>query len=254
MKLDKIRNYNVDLEEVKAQLVELENKSFKSRMDSKIIDRNKSLIGEYKMLKYMNDNIKNIKFIEYQQDYSDIKKDRILAYDEYKQNKNNTYGCDIIIHTEQGKTFYTDLKVLNYKEKYYHEYIKGKIYNGGINEKYGVDNLTFQLYQNANSRKSVVDDNVKGNVTKYGWGNNFYKNTDTLMVLIEPIGMYIMKYKEIVELIQYYKHNTSYEKHYFDRKKEIVLSVPCSDLPFDSDIKYTPMKKLPTVIDTTELR
>lgn len=244
MGLEKIINYNIDLDEVEKQLIELESKIIKTREDYKIIDRNKSLLGEYKILKYMNDKVKNIKFIEYQQDFTDIKNNRILDYEEYKQNKNNTYGCDVIIHTEDKKTFYTDLKILNYREKYYHEDYRGKIYHGNENNKYGVDNLTFQLYQQANSRDSVVNDSIKGNGTKYGWGYNYYKNTDTLIILLEPIGLYVMNYKNIVELMRYYIHNTKYKRHYFNKKREIVISIPCEDLPFNESIKYIPIHKI----------
>lgn len=233
--LHKIQNYELDLELLQNKIQVLEQQKTLSNNDKTLLQKHKSEIGEYKILEYIN-NSTNVKSAIYIRDFTEVKANRILDTNEFIQNKLNTYGCDLIVTMQDNTSYFVDLKVLTHIK--YINSDGNKIYMGYKNDVYGVDNLVFQIYQNASNFKAYVDSNDITNQTKYGWGYNYYKNTDLLMMMIEPIGLYIIAYKELVKLMKYYVAG-DYTKHYFKYKKQIVISIPCKDLPYhDGTIKF----------------
>lgn len=220
MVLTKIINYEFNKVEIEKKINELESKMYKTDYDYKTLRNLKSELEEIHILKHLNDR-EDIISIEYFKDLTNERVNRKLSRDEYKQNKLNQVGIDLVVETERD-WIEVDMKVLNYREK-----SKGKIYNGKINPLYGVDSLVFQ---------------IMGKRDK-GWATDRFKQTKVLMIYIPQIKcLYELNYRKLAKWLNDKINNKDidtdkcivYPKGYgVERYKEIVISIPINEIPKD---------------------
>ena len=220
MNLKKLQNYKINISEVQEKL-NLLNNSF-GKNNYLMINKYRSLLNEHKVLEHIN-NFDNVEVIIYLEDrtYKDN-----LTMNEYIENKLNIHGADIIVHTKDNGTYFTDIKILRYNVKYNKSMVNGI-----------VGNMLFQ---------------IKSKYHEIGWANNKYKITDSLIILIEDTIYSFYDYKALVEFIE--KNKNKYEQFIFDKGKntsEICISVPLEDLKdlvsIDKiDKKITQMRPTPS--------
>lgn len=218
MKLEKVINYEFNKTEIENSIGELQSKIYKTDYDYKTLRNLKSELEEIHILKHLN-NRTDIVSIEYMKDLTSERVDRKLSRDEYKQNKLNQVGIDLIVETEKD-WIEIDMKVLNYREK-----SQGRIYNGKANILYGVDSLVFQ---------------IMGKRDK-GWANDRYKQTKVLMIYIPQVKcLYEINYRKLCDWLNSKINNKEIDKSRciiyskgrgINRYQEIVVSVPIDEIP-----------------------
>lgn len=237
MKLEKIKNYNVDVKELQEKISKLENKKEYERteLEKNLLRKYKSEIDEYVMLEWLNDN-KNIKEIMYNNDYTKEYKTnkKQLTIQQQIQNKMNMRGIDLYVLNVAGELIEIDLKVIQYDEL--HRKTNTIMFGDLINDKWGCENFIFQTH---------------GMWNKKGWGTDETKLTKILLIYIKATNkIYMFNYKNLTnwlnELIETNKIN-DYESVIFDKvwdnfykyykTFEMIVSIPTNEIPDNAIMK-----------------